>query len=470
MCAASSPLKAKALAKPGDVIQDPKGDESKMEQLREIFEEGDANNDGYHSISEIQNVLIQNSKASLIDGFNRADKNKDGLVSQSEYLVLFPYKSKQDFRETDTNHDGRHSLDEQLNHFASTKEFKKEMENALVTAKTILKHDDKDKDGKLSEKEFMAHSSTLLQPLQDEIAFHRADLNKDGFHSVDEITTEIMHMAGFDKQPDGQFIEAGVKDAFRSADTNNDNVVSKAEYLKAYKNATAEDFKRSDANGDGYTTLKEAMNHQSKSLTETLKLAMDEANQYVRESDKNADGKLDLEEKNDAVHRRNKIAQKEHHEELFKLSDTNGDGFHDEDEIKHVIIRQSGYTKLAAVGDDQLHYFLPEAMLHGFRHADADNNQVVTEQEFLKAYKDHAQASQHFKEADHNGDGEHTLDEMAKSIFESEAFKKLHAEAEEQSKRLIKQADSNGDGKVSNKEFLAHILLLEEGNNTSREL
>merc|ERR1712070_848947 len=184
-----------------------------------------------------------------------------------------------------------------------------------------------------------------------------------------------------------------------------DNVVSKAEYLKAYKNATAEDFKRSDANGDGYTTLKEAMNHQSKSLTETLKLAMDEANQYVRESDKNADGKLDLEEKNDAVHRPNKIAQKEHHEELFKLSDTNGDGFH----------------------------------------AEADNNQVVTEQEFLKAHKDHAQASQHFKEADHNGDGEHTLDEMAKSIFESEAFKKLHAEAEEQSKRLIKQADSNGD-------------------------
>ena len=251
---------------------------------------------------------------------------------------------------------------------------------------------------------------------------------------------------------------------------NHDNVVTKDEYMKAYDNSTEADFKRADENGDGKTTLEEAMRHESMNLKETLKIAKEDSRKYVAESDKNGDGKLNLEEKNHAVHLRNEAAKHDYNANLFKMSDTNGDGFHDLEEIKQEIIRQHGYTKLAVDGQDHLHYYLPDSLIAGFTHADANNDKVVTEVEFLKAYKDHAQTSEHFKEADHNGDGKHTLEEMAKKIFDSDEFKKLQDEADENSKKLIKQADSNGDGKVSNKEFLAHLLLVQEGNETSREL
>jgi hypothetical protein len=53
---------------------------------------------------------------------------------------------------------------------------------------------------------------------------------------------------------------------------NHDNVVTKDEYMKAYDNSTEADFKRADENGDGKTTLEEAMRHESKNLMETLKI------------------------------------------------------------------------------------------------------------------------------------------------------------------------------------------------------
>jgi len=422
--------------------------------LKKTFEEGDQNNDGYHSIIEIQDVLLNQAKSSLIQGFNHADKNHDGVVTQEEYIKFFPNKTVAEFQETDENNDGKHTLDEQLNHFAGTDFFLKEMEHALKTATEILKHDDKDGDGRLSEEEFMAHSKTLLKDVENEASFKNADTNGDGQHSADEIVTEIMRVAGFVKHAGGHFIEHGVEEAFKAADLNGDGDVTKEEYLKAWENATAADFERSDVNKDGKTNLAEASKFQSEHLLDTLKLAKEEAKKHIAAADKNGDGQLNLTEKNHAVHLTNSDL-------LFKASDTNSDGFHDQAEIQSEMIRQAGYT---AVIDgrrkdaEEFKYYLPDSFISGFRHADANNDEIVTQEEFLKAYEEHNLTAKDFKDHDHDGDGVHSLTELAQKILETDEYKKLHKDAEEKSKQLIRDADKDGDGKISAKEFADHLL------------
>jgi len=431
--------------------------------LEQTFKDGDQDNDGFHSIIEIQDVLLEQAKSSLISGFNSADKNHDGVVTEVEYLKFFNNtKTAAQFRETDENNDGKHSLDEQLNHFAGTKPFLEESERALKTATEILKHDDKDGDGRLSKEEFMTHSKTLLKDVADEASFKNADKNGDGQHSVEEITAEIMRMAGFGSHGTG-FIEHGVEEAFKAADLNDDGEVTKEEYLKAWKNATKEDFDRSDTNKDGKTNLAEAMAFQSVHLADTLKLAKEEAKKHIAAADRNGDGKLNLSEKNHAVHLINS-------NQLFKASDTNGDGFHDQEEIKSEMIRQAGYT---AVIDGrrkdkaEFKYFLPDTFLAGFRHADANEDEVVTQEEFLKAYKDHNLTAKDFNDHDHDGDGVHSLNEMAQKVHESDDYKKLQKDAEEKSLQLIRDADKDGDGKISAKEFADHLL---SANSDTKEL
>merc|ERR1712166_1444761 len=125
-------------------------------------------------------------------------------------------------------------------------------------------------------------------------------------------------------------------------------------------------------------------------------------------------------------------------------------GFHDLEEIKQEMILQSGYTAVHRE-DGEFQYFLPDSFLEGFHGADEDKNEVVTKDEFMKFYK-HKDSEKDFHAADVDGDGTHTLNEMAKRIFESEDFKKL-----------LKEADVDGDGKVSDSEFLAHLLLHQGG-------
>jgi Ca2+-binding EF-hand superfamily protein len=437
---------------------------SQLDALKETFASYDQNGDGFHSISEIQDTLLEHMKSGLIEGFNVADKNHDGVVTESEYLKFFTNKTKTDFDETDTNADGKHSLDEQLNHFASSKPFQQEMEAALKTAKLILSKDDKDNDGQLSEKEFLAHSNTLIKEVENEAAFKLADKNKDGEHDEDEILAEIMRVAGFVSHKDGGFIENGVEHAFNAADLDGDGEVSKEEYLKAWKNATEADFDRSDTNKDGRTTLEETMKHQSSFLADTEKLARIEAKHHIDLADKDGNSKLNLGEKNLAV----SLA---HNAKLFQAHDTNGDGFHDKDEIRSEMIRQAGYTAVVdgrKAGSEEFRYFLPDSFIEGFRRADTDKNEVVTEKEFLEAYKEHQLTSEDFKKHDHDGDGTHSLHELASKIIDSEGYKKLQEDAEAQSLKFISEADKDSDGKVSAQEFVDHLVWSTERERTRR--
>jgi len=276
-------------------------------------------------------------------------------------------------------------------------------------------------------------------------------------------------VSGYERHPDGQFTQHGVKEGFEKADLNKDDVVTKDEYLEAWKdaNVTAADFDKGDLNKDGKMDMAETLKFQSQELQEAVEAAKKATKAYLASADKNGDGKLDLEEKNLAVELKNKEEEKKHKEEMFKKTDTNKDGFHDLEEIKQEMILQSGYTAVHRE-DGEFQYFLPDSFLEGFHGADEDKNEVVTKDEFMKFYK-HKDSEKDFHAADVDGDGTHTLNEMAKRIFESEEFKKLHTSAETDAKKLLKEADVDGDGKVSDSEFLAH-LLLHQGGSAAGEL
>lgn len=472
--AVASTMGGKTLAKlTADITADSDGTaeaQARLDQLKGIFAEEDLDGNGYHTVSEIQEAILKQGKGSLKEGFKEADSNNDGFVVEKEYLAFLPEKSKKDFAEMDLNKDGKHSLEEQILHFTQTKPFLEEKELALKTARRILQADDKNHDGRISEEEFLEHSKTLLKPLQDEASFKLADKNNDGFHTVDEIIVEIMRLGGFDRHPDGHFIEYGVKDAFAVADVNKDSVVTKEEYLKAFEKSTSEDFDRSDANKDGKTTLNEVMKHQSTILKDSLELAKKEAKEYVASADKNGDGKLNLKEKILAIDLKNEAVDKKHKEDLFKNGDTNGDGFHDQQEIKNELMRLAGYNMLKLKGKQHFKYYVPDVVLEGFQLADENKDDEVSRDEFVKVFDGHKDAFKDFDEHDHDGDGKHTLEEMATKIFSTDEFKKLHAEAETDSHKIMKEADANRDGRISDKEFLAHLLLVQDGEAATREL
>jgi len=432
------------------------------QQLEDAFKENDKNSDGFHQLAEIVETLISQARATMIEGFNRADSNSDGSVDQAEFLKFFPGKQTVDFKETDTDNNGKHSLDEQLAHYNAGPAYQHDKESAVKTAKAILRVDDKDGDGQLSKEEFMAHSGKALLAVQNEVAFNHADKDRDGLHTVDEIVEEIMRVGGFKKSKDGRFVETGFEDAFHAADLDGDGSVTRAEFLKAWPNATAAHFVRGDANKDGKTTLAEVMAYQSEHLKETYREAQKEAERHIKAADANGDGRLDLKEKNRAV----SMSTRDSH---FRSTDMDGDGFHTQGEIMEEIVRSAGYSPLVdgknapPKGKLEQRFYLPTDFLQAFLAADKNGDEVVTKDEFLAAFGKDKEIE--FEEHDTDGDGRHSLDEQAQKIFESEAFKKLHVDAEKLSARHIKDADKDGDGKISKAEFNNHVH-----NDTENEL
>jgi Ca2+-binding EF-hand superfamily protein len=424
--------------------------------LKKAFADGDTNGDGFHDSNEIQASILAQAKVGLIDGFHTADKNLDGVVTEEEYLTLLPNKTAADFAKADTNSDGKHTLEEQTEFYLSSDMYKVQVEQAEKTAAEILKRDDANGDGKLSEEEFIKHSSKLRKMVDNKVSFDAADLDHDGFHTEDEIKTEIMRVAGFLKHKDGNFIEAGVTASFKAADVNDDGVVTKEEYLKSWPNATEADFESGDTNGDGKTTLDEAEHFESELMKETLLLAEKEASKHIKIADKNGDGKLSLDEKNFAM-------EIQHRDKTFKEGDHDGDGFHSQEEILKEIVAINGYSPVVDGRDgknSQLMYYLPKGFLDGFSAADTNRDEKVSLEEFLAFFSD--KTEEDFKKDDTNGDGFHQLNEMADQIVNSDHHKEVMAHAKTQSEEFIKKGDKDGDGKLSKAEFDAHIFSHQE--------
>ena len=110
-----------------------------------------------------------NAQARVDELFSKNDKNSDGLLSRDEA----PPRLRERFNEIDLNNDG----------FLSKEEVKKALNDPGATvreeAAQYLKVNDRDGDGKLNRDEFPG----------DKALFDSIDVNKDGFLTLEEITS-----------------------------------------------------------------------------------------------------------------------------------------------------------------------------------------------------------------------------------------------------------------------------------------
>jgi len=150
-----------------------------------------------------------------------ADANQDGAVDRAE----FDAQGASHFKELDANGDGFVSADE-LKAFHDAQRAKFEATKGDRAAE-MIKHFDKDNDGKLSEAEW---------PAKRKLTFADADANKDGAVTADEVA----NMRKDRKAPDG-------KDRLARVDTDKDGKNSVAEWSAQGEKM----FARFDRNKDG---------------------------------------------------------------------------------------------------------------------------------------------------------------------------------------------------------------------------
>lgn len=155
-----------------------------------------------------QNVLSSSSKTKA-DDFSKTDLNNDGFIDYKE-LVTEMLKSQPYF-------------------YGDVK----------VVAKQLFAQTDKDKDGKISRKEYypstnaISKSTSILSKVttsQSDLDkyFAEVDLNKNGSISYDELETQMMESQPYFYGD----VKVIAKQLFNKFDTNKDGKITKTEYKK----------------------------------------------------------------------------------------------------------------------------------------------------------------------------------------------------------------------------------------------
>ena len=112
----------------------------------------------------------QARRGAMLERLKAADTNGDGLISKAEAAALPRLAAH--FDQIDTNHDGQVSFDELHAFHAANRGAKGDR------AAKMLKSIDTDGDGKISKAEALAAAAAR---------FDRADANRDGFLTVEEM-------------------------------------------------------------------------------------------------------------------------------------------------------------------------------------------------------------------------------------------------------------------------------------------
>jgi len=292
----------------------------------------------------------------------------------------------------------------------------------------------------------------LLQAFQQRLADERAedyedeqfadaDLNKDGTHSKDEVLTDLMRQNGYDLDKQGMYVSVGARDLFESIDRSpKDGKVDLKEYLAHFKGHTEKDFKKSDADGDGFHTFEEQMALTAEHDAGAVKSNQEVVNYYFQYGDKNKDGKLDKKERRHAA--------KHHGVHIeFNEIDFNQDGKHTRDELIQADMRKNQYVMHSngAFFEEEMYGRIED----DFGRLDKNRDGKVSQEEFLKGNPKSNEAA--FKAVDFNKDGFHTMDEILSK--QSGPPKSAMKMAEDFADDNIKALDKNGDGVVTWDEY-----------------
>jgi Ca2+-binding EF-hand superfamily protein len=203
-------------------------------------------------------VNFNNSKAQIENQFRRADRNKDGYLSEDEARSTFfgPV-----FERIDRNKDGKISLDEINDYVDRMNRLTQSANRSCVVVRVqdqgqgLFNLMDRDSKGELGLRDLRSAVNLLAE----------YDRNGDGFLETSEIPRSYRLESRLGR-PTG-FVLRGMGNRsptrrqptqgplwFRKMDRNGDGDVSRKEFL-----GSDEDFRRLDTDGDGLISLEEAL-------------------------------------------------------------------------------------------------------------------------------------------------------------------------------------------------------------------
>jgi len=452
------------------------------------FMEADVDKDGQLTLSELavllseisgedQNKLFEQSEESIaqsiMDGF---DMDKDRKLSLME-LVQQIGKNKENqaafqgweagFKEADVDGDGHltvHELATLLLHVSREEQHELLEDSEVSIGESIMEGFDTNMDGRLSLKELMQHVGHNFDFWRT--GFRKADADKDGYLSHDELGTLVAHVSREDQQElvgDSEIsVAASIMDGF---DTDKDGKLSFQELKdhvgnKAQENAAfagwEAGFAEADSDKDGHLTVQELaflLSHVSRQGQHEL---VGQSEKSIGESimdgfDANKDGQLSLKELMNHVGRNFGFWR-----DGFTKADADGNGYLTVTELSTLISHVDRQQKHELV--DESEEQVAAAIMEGFD-TNRDNKLSLAELR-RQGHSDFVGWEAGFAEADVDKDMHLTVQELASLL--SHVSRQNQHELVGDSERSIGQKlmmgfDSNRDGKLSLKELMTHV-------------
>lgn len=209
------------------------------------------------------------------------DDNHDGRVTWDE----FSGERRKRFDITDANHDGTVSEDEYVQEFKerSAQALKQERDAQVAQAHVRFRVLDTNKDGKASRAEFDASGERVFAEIEKTV--NRASPAASGRKEGTESDGNRLGMPGSHSRE-------GLLDMY---DTNDDDKITRAEFDQT----RAEQFKRTDSNGDGTLSESEYVGEFQDRMDRRLAVMEDDERQtHIRFGvlDADKDGKMTFEE------------------------------------------------------------------------------------------------------------------------------------------------------------------------------